>query len=275
MHSDFHPGQPFVSISAVTSLDELKDIARIKDQLKPNFPVVIGWQLSSSSINDGTQNSRQPPFHEIKNLYKAALDNDIVSAFHYYTKDMNSMEDDLEILANKLNFFDQVKLLQFNTLPPSEENLEVFRGFGFSPILKVPIADKRLAPKGYQSHRVNDIRQAKADDLHSQARSVSGLINYVMFDPSHGVGLELGTSKDNLGIHMGHLITSDLGMNRVGLVYAGGIGPNNARNILSNLKRNFPRRVSIDSQSAIRTQDRLDSNKVKEYLTEVNLAWNS
>ena len=126
----------FVSVSAVSSRDQLAEIGRIYRDEKLLFPVAIGYQVSNKSINQGTQNTRQPRFLELGDLDKGTRDYGFITAVHYYTKDNSTIVGDLEKIA-ETGIDPSVTLLQFNTLPPS---LVIF---------KVAVSDKQTSQEGY------------------------------------------------------------------------------------------------------------------------------
>src|SRR5574344_2119921 len=110
----------FVSVSAVSNREQLAEIAKVYQKEGFNFPLAIGYQVSNKSINQGTQNSRQPKFVELGDLDKATRDYGFLTAVHYYTKDDSTILVDLEKIAG-LGL--EPSLLQFNTLPPSLDTL--------------------------------------------------------------------------------------------------------------------------------------------------------
>ena len=89
----------FVSISAVSDREQLRNISRIYQQEGFNFPLAIGYQVSNKSINQGAQNPRQPKFLELEDLDRATRDYGFITAIHYYTKDDTTILADLEKIA--------------------------------------------------------------------------------------------------------------------------------------------------------------------------------
>ena len=63
MSDNSHPNN-FVSVSGVSNQKQLKTIHQIHQQEGFDFPIVIGYQFSSKSINQGTKNPRQSKFRE-------------------------------------------------------------------------------------------------------------------------------------------------------------------------------------------------------------------
>lgn len=259
----------FVSVSAVSEREQLTGINRICNEISFYSPVAIGYQLSNKSINLGTQNSRQPRFAEIGDLSKEASDYGFIPAIHYYTKDNETVLNDLEkIISNGVNSC--LSLLQFNTLPLPVNLLREIKKMGWKIIFKVAVSDKETGG-GYavwKGENVQDVKKGEISPLINQVLIRQGVIDYVMFDPSHGTNLDLDLEEDSLAIRFGKAIMSKKNLNEIGLVYAGGIKPSNAGRITKSLYTFFPRRISIDTESGVRTNDRLDLNLVRDYFIE-------
>ncbi|MEK6925975.1 MAG: hypothetical protein AABW50_01715 [Nanoarchaeota archaeon] len=257
----------FVSISGITNCFQVRNIALFKSQEKIPSLVTVGYQVSNKSINQGIQNPRQPAFSELVDLASYAYREGIVSSFHYYTKDNETIISDLEKLA-KSGVTKFYPLLQFNTLPPSVDILKKTKELGFKTILKVNVSNKKTG--GYAVWKQEDTQDASSgnvDVLLNQVMERYKFIHYVMFDPSHGTNLPLDFSENSLAVRFGKGIKEDPELNSLGLVYAGGIGPDNVGQVARTLNSYFPDGVSIDIESKVRTSDdKLDSNLVREYL---------
>jgi len=256
----------FVSVSAVSDREQLDNIARIYQQEGLNFPLTIGYQVSNKSINQGTQNTRQPRFAEFSELDKATRDCGFMTAVHYYTKDDTTILVDLERIAESGV---QPSLLQFNTLPPSLETLRRAREMGFRTIFKVAVSNKQSPQSGYavwKGEGVQDVSSGQVEPLVAQVYDRKGFIDYVMFDPSHGTNLELDLDENSLAVRFGRGIVANRELDHLGLVYAGGIKPTNVRPLTKSLNHFFPNRVNIDIESGVRTDDKLDMDLVRDYL---------
>jgi phosphoribosylanthranilate isomerase len=256
----------FVSISGVSNKEQLKNIKEITLEERIDFPVAIGFQLSNRSINEGTQNPRQPLFSELAELDILSRKYNFLTALHYYTKDNNTIVSDIKrIFHSKIR--DKV-LIQFNTLPPSLEILEKTKELGFKVIFKVAVADKSSG-EGYKIWKGNsaeDSINGSEDVLFQQAYERRKFIDYILFDPSHGRNQAIDLSEKSLAIRFGKKIISEKCFDGVGLIYAGGIKPENVMNVSKILEENFPNRVSIDAEGGLRKENILDMNLIREYL---------
>ena len=258
----------FVSISAVSDKEQLAEINRICNVEGFRFPVVIGYQVSNKSINRGTQNPRQPKFVELGELDRETRDYGFVTAIHYYTKDNNTIVEDLEkVIGSGVD--SSLALVQFNTLPPSQEILKKVKDMGFGIIFKVAVSDKQSPQGGYavwKGENVQDVSNGNIAPLIQQVYDRKNFIDYAMFDPSHGTNLDLDLDRESLAVRFGKEITSLGDLNQLGLVYAGGIKPNNVRKVAKSLEKLFPNRVSIDIESGVRKDDKLELGLIREYL---------
>jgi hypothetical protein len=256
----------FVSVSAVSNREQLDSIARIYQQEGFNFPLAIGYQVSNKSINQGTQNPRQPKFVELGDLDKATRDYRFTTAVHYYTKDDTMILADLERI---ISLGVEPSLLQFNTLPTSLETSRKVRDIGFKTIFKVAVSNKQSPQGGYavwKGDGVQDVSSGQVEPLVAQVYDRRDVIEYVMFDPSHGTNLELDLDENSLAVRFGRGIVANRELDHLGLVYAGGIKPTNVRSLTKSLTHLFPNGVSIDIESGVRTDDKLDMDLVRDYL---------
>jgi len=258
----------FVSISAVTDEDELKKIHEIYKKENIDFKIAIGYQVSNKSINQGTKSSRQPKIEDLENLANLSLDYGFIPAVHYHTKDNQTIVGDLELISKMSP--PNLSLVQFNTLPPSLEVLEKVKDMGFEVIFKVAVSDKKSPQGGYsvwKGESVQDAETGKVENLIEQVFERKNYLDYVMFDPSHGTNLGLDLSEDSLAIRFGKMVVCTPGLNKIGLVYAGGINPSNVKNVVRSLWSFFPEgRISIDTESGVRKNNSLDFILVRDYL---------
>ncbi|MBM3247730.1 hypothetical protein FJZ17_04310 [Candidatus Pacearchaeota archaeon] len=259
----------FVCISGVSETEQLRAIRKAYRERGLGFPLAIGYQLSNKSINQGTKNSRQPLFSKLGALVRETKSYGFLPSLHYYTKDNSTILGDIETIADQ-GIDPNETLLQFNTLPLSPEDLRKIDKRGFKVIFPIAISDRKSPAGGYavwKGEGVEDVSEGNVQSLVQQVLARKDFIDYVMFDPSHGTNLELDLSEGSTSIKFGKQIIQDPSLAHLGMVYAGGISPENVAQIISRLLSFFPRqRISIDTESGVRTNDQLDLGKVSEYL---------
>jgi hypothetical protein len=258
----------FVSISAITDKEQLEGIAKICNDEEISFPIAIGYQVSYKSINIGTFSPRQPRFIDLGDLDKKTKDYGFITAIHYYSKNNETIISDLEKIIG-LGINHSTTLLQLNTLPLPLEILGIVKNMDFKIIFKVAVSDKKTSERGYavwKGEEVEDVSDGQSESLVNQVYDRRNYIDYAMFDPSHGTNIDLDLNENSLAIKFGKDIVGIPELNKLGLVYAGGIKPGNVRNLTKSLNRFFPYRFSIDSESGVRTDDKLDLGLIRDYL---------
>jgi phosphoribosylanthranilate isomerase len=263
----------WISISGVSNLNELDAIKQIYIDEDLDYPLVIGYQCSNKSINLGTRNPRQPFFSDLSNLDKKTQGHGFTTALHYFTSDNNTILPDIEkILLYNIN----PTLIQFNTLPPSQKILKFVRDMGLEIILKIPIADKSKGGfKVWSGDVVEDVSYGNLNTLLNVVYERRNLIDYAMFDGSHGNNMQLDLSEESLAIRFGKELTTKKDFDKIGLVYAGGIKPDNVEIIAGLLDYYFKDRVSIDAEGGLRKNNILDMGLVRDYLAGYKKSRNS
>lgn len=257
----------FVSISGISNRDQLVGIKKISLEEKINFPITIGYQVSSMSINKGTQNPRQPKFCELVDLDKRTRDYGFITAVHYYTKDNDTILKDMQAVID--SGISSNSLVQFNSLPPTPAILEKVKKMGFKIILKVAVADKSSPEGGYKVWKgegVEDVLTGNPLPLFNQVYDRREFLEYAMFDPSHGNKVELDLGQESLAIKFGKMVMNNSALDNMGLIYAGGIKPTNVQRVAQELKSFFPNRFSIDIEGGVRVDDKFDLGLVRDYL---------
>ncbi len=256
----------YVSVCGISNIGELSAISEISKQENFPFTITIGYQISGRSINEGTQNPRQPKFADLADLDRATRDYGFLTAIHYYGKDGEKTVSDIEKIVD-IGVDCSKALIQFNTLPQNNENLRMIKEMGFQTIFKVAVSNKSSGGyKVWKGEEVQDVNKGNSETLLKQVFDRKELIDYAMFDASHGTNLELDLDENSLAVKFGKGITTNRELDHLGLVYAGGIKPSNVRQITRSLNSFFPNRASIDIESGVRTNNILDMNLVRDYL---------
>ncbi len=269
MERDYGIPEFDISVSGISSAEQIEAISDLNRLSNPHdFSIAIGFQLSNKSVNQGTQNPRQPKFSDLRELHERTYGSGLTTAIHYFTRDNSTTLGDLEKVADAVR--PGFTLVQLNTLPPSEEILKKARGFGFEIILPVAVSNKQSPQGGYAVWKGEDVQDVKSGDVSELIYQISerkDSLLYALFDPSHGTNLSLDLSEDSMAIRFGKEIVSREDMRHLNLVYAGGINPENVKGITRTLNSFFPGRFSVDIESGVRDdENRLDLNLVKKYL---------
>ncbi len=274
MLKEFGTPEFSVSVSGISNIEQVRGISEIRQEEGFDFPISLGYQLSNKNINQGTHNPRQPRFEDLGDLHEETYASGLITAIHYYTKDNETILSDLERIKDVVR--PGFSLLQFNTLPPTKDILRKAKEMGFEVIFKVAVSDKKSPQGGYavwKGEEVQDVKGGRIDPLFFQVQEREEVIDYVMFDPSHGTNLDLELEENSLAIRFGKKITARRNMDHLNLVYAGGIKPSNVGTVVRSLNSFFPSRFSIDIESGVRRNDILDLDLVREYLANYQSAF--
>jgi phosphoribosylanthranilate isomerase len=259
----------FVAISGVSTSEQLKGISKICNEKEINFPVAIGYQFSSKSINQGSRNQRQPIFADFGELNKQTLEYGFIPAVHYHTTDNETILGDLEQITNQ-GLDPNLALVQFNTSPPTIDTLRKVKEMGFRIIFPVSVSNKQSPEGGFsvwKGEGIQDVTQGETDPLIEEVLERKDVIDYIMFDPSHGTNLELDLNEQSLAIRFGQEIMERQELNYLDLVYAGGINPTNVGHLVGSLMSYFPKeRISVDIESGVMMDNRFDLDLVRSYL---------
>jgi len=107
------------------------------------------------------------------------------------------------------------------------------------------------------------INMASATAIAAQARNYAGLVQYILIDPSGGIGESFDPARtypllDALSTAVPDAV----------LAVAGGIGPDNVHHIIKRARANYPHQLCIDAQGRLRSDDKLklDLPKAREYI---------
>lgn len=258
----------FVSISAVSNQEQLTKISQICREEWFMYPLVIGYQVSNKSINMGTQNPRQPSFSELGALDKSTRDYGFTTAIHYHTKNNETIVEDLEKIA-EIGVDPSGALVQLNTLPATPETLKKVKDMGYKIIFPVAVSDKQTPDGGFavwKGNGVEDVASGNVSSLVNQVVDRKDYIDYVMFDPSHGTNLKLNLNSGSLAIRFGNEIVNRKDLDHLGLVYAGGVNPDNVYGLTHVLESRYPKRISIDTESGVRIDNKLGLDLVRNHL---------
>ncbi|MEI6731105.1 MAG: hypothetical protein WCK90_00340, partial [archaeon] len=256
----------YVSISGVSNENELREINRIYIKECLHYTLAIGYQVSSKSIREGTRNPRQPWFSDLGSLCRLTENLGFIPAIHYYGKDESLIVTDMKNMAGS-GVEPSRALVQFNTLPPSVDTLREVKKIGFGIILKVAVADKSVGGyKVWKGPEVEDIRTGSVDNLIKQVVDRKDVIDYAMFDGSHGTGLPLDLSPGSLATRFMEEFTKRKELSGLKFVGAGGIGPDNVAEQYMIMQEKTGNRASVDIEGKARVDNVLSMKLVRAYM---------
>lgn len=172
----------------------------------------------------------------------------LFNVVHYNTKEPETLREQLLQLTNVIG--PDLHGFQLNIAWPNPQQLASY-------YVAYPGTKIILQIGGYAFELIEHSPQKLASRV---AQEYSGLIDYILLDPSGGFGKPLNTA----GIRNYLRALKEKGL-KVDLGVAGGLGPRTL-NLVEPLIEEFPD-LSIDVESGVRdSEDNLDLNLAKEYL---------
>lgn len=238
---------PYIGITGFMSLNDALHVLNIVPTNAERL-IMIGV-LASLKTMRGIQNkwpNRYPSMDKIAGIFPRHPR--ALNLIHYNTKEIDALGDQLIAMTNFGG--ENLHGFQLNIAWPSPAALEAYRKTNPSKQIVLQIG-------GHAFEMVNrspEILSAKV------AREYSGLVEYVLLDPSGGYGRPFDPERAQE--YLNALKESNLD---IGLGVAGGLSPATL-NLVESLTRDFPN-LSIDAEGRLRTtDDHLDLNVASEYL---------
>lgn len=243
--------KPYIGITGFMHRREVDEVLGCFPADSPNL-VMIGMLASSRTIR-GEPNKwpqRYPPLGQLGSIFK----NDIraLNLIHFNTKDAGQLAGDMLIAHGMAGPY--CDGFQLNIAWPDPRVLESYR-------TKMAALQKRhvivLQCGGNALDQVN----RDPDELAKRVAGYEGLIDYMLLDPSGGLGkaIDLGFATPCLDA------LEEFVPESIGLGIAGGLSAGNLWHLRPLLQK---RRFSIDAEGRLRdANDDLDLVKACDYLT--------
>ncbi|MBN1253200.1 MAG: GTP cyclohydrolase II [Bacteroidales bacterium] len=216
----------------------VEEIAKfIKNKIKdPLLKICVGIAADNSVLSDKKEIER------IKSIFEICKHFDVfVPVLHFTFGNSIDLLNDLKTIKNVMPF---VERLQTNDLPSFDMHFLKIACSLFS--IDFPFSDKNF----------DYIHNAQFRNLLKNNNS------FILLDNSKGKGIK--ESKNSLQKKIDILL--NYGLNNI--VICGGFGPNDLENYFS-LKRYYKINFSIDAESKLKTDDKIDLEKIKLYLLQL------
>lgn len=263
--------RPYVCVTGASTRDEvysLRDALEIADfgWRELGHDAVTGFLFSDKTLRgepiiNPIYKNRYPPEEDKWDLCQNAKDNGRV-AIHYNTKEPETLAEQIDLLLGNLceeydcdeeddgiedwRYYD---MLQLNMVWPNVDEIK-----------KIRKAFKGLDIIFQASSRTMEGKTPQ--QFIEQLKKYESCIEYVLLDPSGGLGREFEAERV-----VPFYETIRKNMPHVGIGFAGGLSGENLESKMSSvIKLIGTNDISIDAEGKLRTDDKLDMNKVKEYL---------
>lgn len=240
--------KPYVGITGFMSPTEVFGVLDSTDLKKADRMLMVGVLASSKSLQ-GIPNKwpgRYPAIGEVANIFP---DNeDCLNLVHFNTKEPESLLSQLllvtELASNHFNGF------QLNITWPSARVLEDYKDLHNDKVIVLQIGSGAF-------EKVSHSPEKLAEKVHEY----TGLIDYVLLDPSGGTGQPF-----NPDIARSYLEALSVKTNDFGLGVAGGLSPTTL-DLVEPLVKDFPD-LSIDAEGRLRNEadDSLNIETARDYV---------
>jgi len=216
-------------------------------------PIVMYGILTSKKsiaypLREGT---RRPSLENLSSVLEE-IPFESLPTIHHCT-DNRHFSEELDIILSQDRIYDRglVKAMQINQRLPEISELEKIK-------------------KNYSNLKI--ILQLEPEDLANPkhtgkiVNNYDGLADYVIIDPSRGVGI-------TLDMHNSLDVLKEIKINAMPVI-AGGLNPNNVREVINFFRKEYGHNFCIDAEGKLRDEsDTLDINKMQSYLKEAYLAY--
>lgn len=237
----------YVGVTGFMSPKEVTETLKDIDLKKADRLLMIGVLASSKTIQ-GISNkwpNRYPPLGEIKNIFQE--NENCLNLVHYNTKQPE------DLLAQLVQITDEVGPVlhgfQLNIAWPDPKTLEKYHNLCPGKTIVLQIGGHAF-----------EIVENESTYLARKVKDYLGLIDYVLLDPSGGLGQPFNpVSIKN------YLYELQKYENGLGVGTAGGLSPTTLH-LLEPLIKDYPD-ISIDAEGRLRTkEDQLDVVITREYI---------
>ncbi len=247
---------PYIGVTGVTGRWQVRSLlARFSGLSVPQYRLMIGVLVSLKSLS-GCANKYPARYPEMRDLRWVFLNHPwCLNLVHYHTDDRNTLASQMREVerwaGSGCNGF------QLNVAwPPVSELIEWRKDYNNE--------DKYLVLQiGGGAMRQCDDDPLKVAE---RASHYSGLVDYVLVDPSGGTGRKFDPDLIRETLQ----VIEEEGLSARPVV-AGGLGPGNLEHLIPVLSNYRNRGLSIDAEGKLRTpkpDDALDMNLAQDYIIE-------
>lgn len=228
----------FYQFSYLENKDQVHEIGEYLrgKQKDPLLKICMGIYMDSHLLEDNQT------IKNIEEIFKAAEQYEgFVPIIHFTFKYSSNYKKDIESVRSKMPF---VKYIQLNDL--DQDHLETLKFANKFFLVDIPLSNKEMYLLD-NSEFVLNVKQGKA---------------FILLDNSHGSGQQ--DSKTNIIKNINLLLEKNIN----DIAIYGGFGPDTL-NIYFELKEHYKINLSIDAETKLKSNGKLDLEKVKSYLDKL------
>ena len=242
--------KPYIGVTGFMSPDEVNETLRDINFKKANRLLMVGVLASAKTLVGQTNKwpNRYPKWENVKNIFQE--NDNCLNLIHFNTKEpdqltfhLNSMTD---AVGPKLHGF------QLNIAWPNPESIARYKDVHPDKVIVLQVGGHAFSMVNHEPEMVEDM-----------VKSYLGLIDYVLLDPSGGLGQEL-----NPFAMRDYLLALAKHEKQIGLGVAGGLSAGTVK-ILEPLIKDYPN-LSIDAEGRLRTEigDNLNVPVTRGYIQQ-------
>jgi hypothetical protein len=247
--------EPYVGITGFKTVEEVRELTRsfldLEQRYCTRYTMMVGLLSSAKKLaNPSVGGTETPAVNDLAELARVCP-RMLFPVVHYFTENREKLADEATRVFETNHLYDFCQGLQVNMSWPNVQQLQRLesRFRDLKIILQLPPA----ATSGLS-----------AAEIASMCGDYSGLVSYVLIDPSRGHGLEF-----ELDSSCEVMSAVSRKVARVGI--CGGLGPDNVRQRFLDVASTFGEGFCVDAQGKLRSADKtcLNLAAAKEYLQGV------
>lgn len=218
-------------------------------------PIIMYGILTSQKTlnNPSSEGSRRPSLYQVPQLLEAIPKN-AMPTIHHCT-DNRDFYLELDKVLSYDNIYDKrlCTAIQLNQRLPKISELE-------KTIKKYPDLNIIL--------QLEPMDLATPKNTGKKLNEYSGLIDYVIIDPSRGVGI-------TLDINNSLEVLKEIKINAIPVI-AGGLNSQNIKEVITFFRKEYGNNFCIDAEGKLRDEnDKLNIKKMQSYITEAYKGYNN
>ena len=239
--------KPYIGVTGFMFPDQVIAALESTDFKKADRLLMVGVLASSKTIQGLTNKwpHRYPEFERIKDIFQDH--ESCLNLIHYNTKEPETLTEQLLKVTDAAG--PNLHGFQLNIAWPNPLSIQKYKDEHPDKVIVLQVGGGAFSMINHEPEMLEDMVQ-----------SYLGIADYVLLDPSGGLGQELNPSAMR-----DYLLAIAKHEKQLGLGVAGGLS-STTLNLIEPLVKDFPN-LSIDAEGRLRTtEDNLDKLKVKDYL---------
>lgn len=273
---------PYIGITGLGSLEEAKKITNYLEKSKPflllnhlsltPYIIMLGVTCSNKRLADPlSSGSTSPSLKDATKIFRSMPLN-CLRMVHYFTENENKLTEEIvqlfqQPLPINLTLLGDAPLSNLSAhYLSSSSGLQINQSWPNPEILRTIVAS--IPDLQITLQLPKQILDQPIIDIVKKASNYADICQYLLIDPSGGQGQDL-----DLNYCSELLLALDEALPKTTIGVAGGFGAENVAERIKEIHAKVKRPFCIDAQGKLRTNNKLDVDKVKLYLANAFEAW--